>query len=67
MQIATEHNELSDDEVRVREWRREQFRQLGFDGLDVELLADSQHVDLGDVRRLLARGCRHDVLLRIVL
>lgn len=67
MQMTTDHDERSDDEVRVREWRFLQFRRLGFDGAEAELLADSQQVDLGEVRRMVAGGCRLDLLIRIVL
>jgi hypothetical protein len=64
---ASELEELSDAELRVRDWRREQFRALGFEGIDAEMLAGCQDVDLGRVRQLTARGCSLDLILRIVL
>jgi hypothetical protein len=58
---------LSDDERRVRDWRREQFEQLGFGRAESEMLAECGDVDLGRVRTLAAGGCDLATILRIVL
>jgi hypothetical protein len=60
-------DELSEDERRVRDWRREQFRALGFASAEAAVLADCREVDLGRVRSLAASGCALDLILRIVL
>jgi hypothetical protein len=57
----------SEEELRVREWRAGQFRTLGFDCTQAELLAEAGHVDLGQVRALVAAGCELGTALRIVL
>lgn len=67
MQAAADREELSKDEAQVRDWRRLQFRRLGFDSFEADLLAGSDHVDLGVVRRMAALGCDPDLILRIVL
>ena len=59
--------ELSADERSVREWRRDQFRRLGFGDAESDLLAECGDVDLGRVRSLAAAGCERATLLRIVL
>lgn len=64
---AEPDEELSDQEVLVREWRLSQFRLLGFDLLNSELLAECGHVDLGQVRALIAAGCDRSTALRIVV
>jgi hypothetical protein len=63
---AEPDEELSDQEVLVREWRLSQFRMLGFDLPNAELLAACGHVDLGQVRALIAAGCDRPTALRIV-
>jgi hypothetical protein len=40
---------------------------LGFDLLNAELLAECGHVDLGQVRALIAAGCDRPTALRIVM
>jgi hypothetical protein len=57
----------SEEALRVREWRARQFRTLGFEGIQAELLAEAGHVDLGQVRALVAAGCELGTALRIVL
>jgi hypothetical protein len=52
--------------TRVRRWRRSQFLALGFSGSDASMLTKAR-VDLGEVRRLVAAGCPHEVVRRIVL
>lgn len=52
--------------TRVRRWRRSQFIALGFSASDASALTKAP-VDLGEVRRLVAAGCPHDVARRIVL
>ena len=51
----------------VLAWRREQFVELGFDAEDAEKLAEESDVDLALVRRLVAQGASHELVLRIVL
>lgn len=51
---------------RVRRWRRDQFYELGFPLADARKLAQSQ-VDLGDARRIMSKGCRPALALRILL
>jgi hypothetical protein len=52
--------------LRVRRWRRDQFYELGFPLADARKLAQSQ-VDLGDARRIIAKGCAPALALRILL
>jgi hypothetical protein len=52
--------------TRVRRWRRSQFLALGFSGNDASTLTKAP-VDLGEVRRLVAAGCPHEVVRQIVL
>ena len=52
--------------LRVRRWRRDQFYDLGFPLADARKLAQSQ-VDLGDARRIMSKGCRPALALRILL
>ena len=52
--------------LRVRRWRRDQFYELGFPLADARKLAHSQ-VDLGDARRIMGKGCRPALALRILL
>ena len=54
------------EQARVRRWRRSQFLALGFTASDASTLTKAP-VDLGEVRRLVAAGCPHDVARRIVL
>jgi hypothetical protein len=64
-QLAPKRNELP-EQARVRRWRRSQFLALGFTASDATVLTKAP-VDLGEVRRLVAAGCPHDVARRIVL
>jgi hypothetical protein len=52
--------------TRVRRWRRSQLLALGFSSSDASELTKAQ-VDLGEVRRLVAAGCPHEIVRRIVL
>jgi hypothetical protein len=52
--------------TRVRRWRRSQLLALGFSASDASELTKAP-VDLGEVRRLVAAGCPHEVVRRIVL
>lgn len=52
--------------AKVRRWRKAQFIALGFSPSDASTLTRAP-VDLGEVRRLVAAGCPHDVARRIVL
>jgi hypothetical protein len=52
--------------ARVRRWRKSQFIALGFSPSDANALTKAP-VDLGQVRKLVASGCPHDVARRIVL
>jgi len=47
-------------------WRYRQARELGLERVDAQLFAGSSG-DLGDLRRLRARGCPPELALRIVL
>jgi hypothetical protein len=51
--------------------RAQAFLELGFDSTQALMLAatrdEGQHVDLDQVRQLLAAGCPHDLALRIVV
>lgn len=51
--------------------RAQALLEMGFDATQALLLACTQregdHVDLEQLRRMLAAGCDHDVALRIVL
>jgi hypothetical protein len=53
------------------EARAQAFVELGFDTTQALMLAATRgagdHVDLDEVRRLLASGCPHDLALRIVV
>ena len=61
-----ELDELSDEEHRVRSWRLEQFRRLGFGIVPAAMMAESK-VDLAQARRLIALGCAHETATRILL
>jgi hypothetical protein len=53
-----------DEDVRVRQWRREQFFQLGFTSSDARTLAESG-ADLTTTRKLIASGCPPATAFRI--
>jgi hypothetical protein len=59
--------ETPSDTDSVHRWRHEQFVRLGFDDSQATLLAFCSHVDLGQVRGLIGRGCDRETLMRIVL
>ena len=50
----------------VRQWRREQFHELGYTLAEAYLLADTL-IDLGDARRLIAAGCPPKTAARILI
>jgi hypothetical protein len=52
--------------LRVRRWRRDQFFELGFALADARKLAQSP-ADLGDARRIMGKGCKPALALRILL
>ena len=52
--------------TRVRRWRRSQLIALGFTASDASALTKAP-VDLGEVRRLVAAGCPHEIARRILL
>ena len=57
---------LSPEERAVQVWRYRQVRELGLDWLEARLVAESD-VDLGLLRRLVARGCPPQLAVRIAL
>jgi hypothetical protein len=67
MQATQGLEDVPGEEARVLEWRRMQFRRLGFQHPEAELLAGAQYVDLGQVRRIVAAGCDKRLIFRIVL
>ena len=54
-----------DEDVRVRQWRRDQFYRLGFTSSDARTLAISG-ADLTATRDLIAHGCDPATAYRIV-
>ena len=55
------------EDGRVLEWRRDQFRGLGFADIEADLLAGWPQVDLGRVRTLIHIGCPLELAFRIVI
>lgn len=53
------------DEIRVEMWRLDQFAEMGFSGLEIATLL-TWDVDLEDARKLMAKGCPHDLAMRIL-
>lgn len=66
IEAPAELEELSDEEHRVRSWRLEQFRKLGFGLVPAAMMAETK-VDLWQARRLVAAGCPHETATRILL
>lgn len=66
-QQATTTPHLSEEELRVRRWRFEQFVRAGLDDEDAALLAQRPDVDVRLVERMLQRGCQPRTVLEIVL
>jgi len=56
---------IRDEDVRVRQWRRDQFYKLGFTSSDARTLANSG-ADLTATRELIAEGCDPATAYRIV-
>jgi hypothetical protein len=56
---------LRDERLRIRQWRRDQFVELGFALSDAAALAKSS-ADLGRTRKLIAAGCSPATAFRIV-
>jgi hypothetical protein len=65
-QTQTEIQPKQAEELRIREWRFEQFTQLGFDCTRAALMAQTK-VDLAQARRLIRLGCPLDTAARILL
>lgn len=59
--------ETASDTDPVHRWRHEQLVRLGFEDSQATLLAFCSHVDLGQVRDLMSRGCDRRTLMRIVI
>jgi hypothetical protein len=55
---------LRDEDLRVREWRRDQFHRLGFTSSEARSLAASG-ADLTAARALIAGGCDPATAYRI--
>jgi hypothetical protein len=60
-----------DESTASEQERAQAFVDLGFDSTQALMLAatrdEGEHVELGDVRRLLEAGCPHELALRIVV
>jgi hypothetical protein len=56
----------TDEEIRVRAWRYEQFTRLGFDAVASARLAH-EPVDLNVARRLVGNGCPLGIAVEILL
>jgi hypothetical protein len=54
-----------DEQRLIQQWRREQFRVMGFAPAEARRLTAAS-VDLGDMRRLLAAGCPPETARRIL-
>ncbi len=52
--------------AKVRRWRKSQFIALGFSASDANALTRAP-VDLGEMRKLVASGCPHEIARRILL
>jgi hypothetical protein len=67
MSSETEFRERGciDEQRLIQEWRREQFRAMGFAPAEARRLTATS-VDLGDMRRLLAAGCPPETARRIL-
>lgn len=52
---------------RLLKWRRDTLVHAGFDELYVEILATAPDVDLHQVCELKRKGCRDELVARIVL
>jgi hypothetical protein len=50
----------------VFEWRKDQFRRIGYNVARAEFLADS-HIDLAKARTMRANGCSLELLEEILL
>jgi hypothetical protein len=57
----------SEQLLRTRVWRLDQFTGLGFDSARAALMADDAEVDLGQAHRLIALGCPLETAVRILL
>jgi hypothetical protein len=60
-----ERHRIRDERLRVRRWRREQFRELGFAFAEANSLATST-ADLNEARKLVQAGCPRDTVFRII-
>ena len=64
-QVSTEMTYVGNHPEEVLRWRQKRFRDLGFDDHVADNLADEK-VDLTQMESLLAKGCAHDLALRIL-
>jgi hypothetical protein len=55
-----------DEQTMIRRWRRRQFLRLGFSLNQAQRLTNAS-VDLGQMRKLIAAGCPHEIAQRILL
>lgn len=67
-EMETEHelSSVSDEELKVRCWRRRCLLEMGLTLIDANLLADSD-ADLHDMVAHLRNGCPVETLRRLVL
>jgi hypothetical protein len=59
--------EQSEESLRTRVWRLDQFVGLGFDRARAAIMADDSQVDLAQARKLVASGCPLETASRILL
>lgn len=58
--------DLLDEPARVRRRRYREARDAGLTMLEARLFADSDQ-DIGTLRKLVARGCGHELIAKILL
>jgi hypothetical protein len=57
---------LSLEQLAVRNWRYDEARKAGMSGVEAALFAESDR-DLGELRKLVEKGCEPRLIARIVL
>jgi hypothetical protein len=57
----------AEERLQVRRWRFEQFIELGFTESESATLAETMHIDLSLVRRMIGNGCPVEIATRILL
>ena len=57
----------AEERMIVRRWRFEQFVELGFTESESATLAETTHIDLSLVRRMIGNGCPVEIASRILL